>query len=408
MTIPAENPEPNRVQNFEKLPPRKMSLVLQDASPEELNFFTNLLAEQNQINAGYYLLVSVSLAAIVLGLIFNSYFLAMLAALVAPLALPFIGVAVHAAKPSFKFVLLMLLHLLITAVLYYFSGRFAALLTRAVPSSLPLPFLLENHWIYWVGSVGAAALTGLFQIRQSEARRLSSALLTALTLLPLALIGWRHQANGVQVVDFLLPGIRILLALYALCMAFWFSHLPPRKASGWGSFLLVTFGLVALFVLSIQHTNQLINSQALATVEPTPISGAATAAPISALPTAAPISAVPTAAPIIINRPTEVVFTIVPSNTPTLPPTPTQTPEPTFTPTPSPVRAYVAAIDGMYVRTGPGLSFSFVTDPYLIYGTELTLLNETVTADDYKWAKVQLDDGEIGWTLADFLELVGN
>ena len=50
MTIPADNPEPKGVQNFEKLPPRKMSLVLQDASPEELTFFTNLLAGQNQIN----------------------------------------------------------------------------------------------------------------------------------------------------------------------------------------------------------------------------------------------------------------------------------------------------------------------------------------------------------------------
>lgn len=387
MTLPADNPVPNQAQNFEKLPPRKMSLVLQDASPEELNFFTNLLAEQNQINPGYYLLVSVSLMAIVLGLIFNSYFLAMLAALVAPLALPFIGVAVHAAKPSFKSVLLMLLHLLITALLYYFSGRFAALLTRAAPDSLPLAFLIENHWVYWVGSVAAAALTGLFQIRQSEARRLSSALLTALTLLPLALIGWRHQANGLQIVDFLLPGIRILLALYALCMAFWFSHLPPRKTSGWGSFLLITFGLVALFVLSIQHTNQQITNLALNPDLPTPI---------------------PTTAPIIINRPTEVVFTIVPSNTPTLLPTATQTPEPTFTATPAPIRAYVAAIDGMYVRTEPGLSSSFVTNPYLTYGTELTLLNETATADNYKWAKVQLKDGQIGWTLADFLEPIGN
>ena len=387
MTLPADNPVPNQAQNFEKLPPRKMSLVLQDASPEELNFFTNLLAEQNQINPGYYLLVSVSLMAIVLGLIFNSYFLAMLAALVAPLALPFIGVAVHAAKPSFKSVLLMLFHLLITALLFYFSGRFAALLTRAAPDSFPLAFLIENHWVYWVGSVAAAALTGLFQIRQSEARRLSSALLTALTLLPLALIGWRHQANGLQIVDFLLPGIRILLALYALCMAFWFSHLPPRKTSGWGSFLLITFSLVALFVLSIQHTNQQITNLALNPDLPTPI---------------------PTTAPIIINRPTEVVFTIVPSNTPTLLPTATQTPEPTFTATPAPIRAYVAAIDGMYVRTEPSLSSGFVTNPYLTYGTELTLLNETASADNYKWAKVQLKDGQIGWTLADFLEPIGN
>ncbi|HSN94137.1 MAG TPA: SH3 domain-containing protein [Anaerolineaceae bacterium] len=397
MTLPADNPEPNRVQNFENLPPRKMSLVLQDANPEELNFFTNLLAEQNQINPGYYLMVSVSLVAIVLGLIFNSYFLAMLAALVAPLALPFIGVAVHAAKPSFKSVLLMLLHLLITALLYYFGGRFAALLTRAAPDSLPLSFLIENHWIYWVGSVAAAALTGFFQIRQSEARRLSSALLTALTLLPLALIGWRHQANGFQTVDFLLPGIRILLALYALCMAFWFSHLPPRKTSGWGSFLLVTFGLVTLFVLSIQNTNQQIANQTINTEQPTPISGLATAAPISA---------VPTAAPIIINRPTELVFTIVPSNTPTLPPTATQTPEPTSTSTPAPIRAYVVAVDGMYVRTEPSLSSGYVD--YLPYDTIVTLLNEIVTADDLNWAKVLLEDGQIGWTLADFLEPITN
>lgn len=391
MTEPASNPEPNRVVNFEKLPPRKMSLVLQDASPEELNFFTNLLAEQNQIKPTYYLLVSVSLVSIVLALIFNSYFLAMVAALIAPLALPFTGVAIHAAKPSLKYVSLMLLHLLITALLYYFSGRFAALLTRATPESLPLPFLIENHWVYWVGSVTAAALTGLFQIHQSEGRRLSSALLTALTLLPLALIGWRHQANGFEMLDFLLPGIRILLALYALCMAFWFSHLPPRKASGWGSFLMVTFGLIALFVLSIQHTNQQIENPAVNPEVPTPI---------------AITPSTPTSAPIIINRPTEVVFTIVPSNTPTLSPTPTQTPEPTVTPTPSPVKVYVAAFDGMYVRTEPNLSSAFVT--YLSYGSELFLMNETVTADDYNWAKVQLEDGEIGWTLADFLEPVGN
>ncbi len=390
MTIPASNPEPNRMENFEKLPPRKMSLVLQDATPEELNFFTNLLAEQNQIKPTYYLLVSVSLVAIVLGLIFNSYYLVMLAALVAPLALPFIGVAVHAAKPSLKSVFLMLLQLLITASLYYFSGRFAALLTRATPESLPLAFLIENHWVYWVGSVAAAALTGLFQIRQSEGRRLSSALLTALTLLPLALIGWRHQANGFQLADFLLPGIRILLALYALCMAFWFSHLPPRKASGWGSFLLVTFGLIALFVLSIQQTNQQLQNLALNPEEPTAIPPA------------------PTFAPIIINRPTEVVFTIVPSNTPTLTPTATETPEPTFTPTPAPVKVFVTAFDGMYVRTEPNISSSSGIVSYLPYGSEMILLNETVSADDYLWAKVQLENGEIGWTLADFLEPVGN
>ncbi len=393
MTDSPSNPEPKRVVDFEKLPPRKMSLVLQDASPEELNFFTNLLAEQNQIKPTYYLLVSISLVAIVLGLIFNSYFLAMVAALAAPLAIPFIGVAIHAAKPSLKSVSLMLLHLLITALLYYFSGRFAALLTRATPDSLPLPFLVENHWVYWVGSVTAAALTGLFQIRQSEGRRLSSALLTALTLLPLALIGWRHQANGFEMLDFLLPGIRILLALYALCMAFWFSHLPPRKTSGWGSFLLITFGLMALFVLSIQHTNQQIQNLAMNTEVPTPI---------------AITPSTPTTAPIIINRPTEVIFTIVPSNTPTLPPTPTQTPEPTFTPTPSPVKVFVTAIDGMYVRTEPNISASSGIVSYLPYGSEMILLNETVTADDYKWTKVQLEDGEIGWTLADFLEPVGN
>jgi uncharacterized protein YgiM (DUF1202 family) len=178
-----------------------------------------------------------------------------------------------------------------------------------------------------------------------------------------------------------LPGIRILLALYALCMAFWFSHLPPRKTSGWGSFLLVTFGLIALFVLSIQHTNNLI----LSSEKPTPI---------------------PTSAPVIINRPTELVFTIVPSNTPTLPPTATQTPEPTLTPTPAPVRVYVAAFDGMYVRTEANLNSGYVT--YLTYGSEVTLLNETATANDLNWAKVQLEDGQIGWTLADFLEPVGN
>lgn len=388
MTTPAKNPEPNRLENIEKLGPRKISLILEEASPEELDFFTNLLAEKNRINPGYYLLLSLSLVAVVLGLIFNSYFLAMLAALAAPLALPFTGVAIHAAKPSLKSVFLMLCHLLITALLYYFSGRFGALLMHAAPTSLPLPFLVENHWVYWAGSVIAAAITGLFQIRQSEARRLSSAFLTALTLLPLALIGWQHQAGGFQAADLLLPGIRILLALYAMCMAFWFSHLPPRNASGWGSFLLITFGLIALFVLSIQHSSQKFENLTLTQTEEVP---------------AAPTN---TAVPLVFNRPTEVVFTIVPSNTPTLPPTPTQTPEPTFTPTPSPVKAYVTATNGMYVRTEPNLSSSFID--YLPYGTELTLLDETASADDYNWAKVELESGEIGWTLADFLEPVGN
>jgi len=58
------------------------------------------------------------------------------------------------------------------------------------------------------------------------------------------------------------------------------------------------------------------------------------------------------------------------------------------------------------VRTEPSLSSGYVT--YLSCNSEVILMNETVTADNYKWAKVQLKDGQIGWTLADFLEPIGN
>ncbi|MEA4812453.1 MAG: SH3 domain-containing protein [Anaerolineaceae bacterium] len=381
MPLPTTETEAENAENFAKIGPRKMSLSLQNANPEEINFFINLLSDQNRIGLDYYLLALLSTLTIILGLLFNSAFIAFGAALLAPFALPFIAIALCAAKPSLRSALAAFLHLLISAGLYYLGGHFAAVLVRAGSGSLPLSFLLENTWLHWIAAVTAAALTGFFTIRQYEGRRLSSAFLSALVLLPFALLGWRHQASGFITQDFIFIAIRILLALFAMCMTFWFSHLPPRKAKGWIIFSTLTGSLILLFVLAILHTNGIKPPQTL-------------------------VTQTPVTATLGSMRPTQPVFTIVPSNTPTVPPTLTATPLPTFTPTPAPLKALVIAFNGLNLRAEADINSAFVS--FLPYNTEVTLLNETVSQNGVEWVKIQLADGTIAWTLGEFLQKAGH
>ncbi|MDD3947998.1 MAG: SH3 domain-containing protein, partial [Anaerolineaceae bacterium] len=91
---------------------------------------------------------------------------------------------------------------------------------------------------------------------------------------------------------------------------------------------------------------------------------------------------------------------------PTTPPTetalPSDTPEPTEVPTLAVQMARVIAESGLVVRENPDTAALILA--YLNYGTEVIILGESISEQGINWEKIELSDGTVGWSTAQFLE----
>ena len=107
-------------------------------------------------------------------------------------------------------------------------------------------------------------------------------------------------------------------------------------------------------------------------------------------------------APTVVNTttPTPTVIT-TPEATPTVPVTPTVTATPTETPTPQPRLAVVDSLNGLWLRSQPGVDGEQIEN--LAHLAVLTLLDGLVEADELEWQEVLAPSGNSGWVAASFL-----
>jgi hypothetical protein len=104
---------------------------------------------------------------------------------------------------------------------------------------------------------------------------------------------------------------------------------------------------------------------------------------------------------------------IIPTEEPTataIPPTPTPTPIPVLQPG---QRVQIANTDGEGIRFRADASTESLTQEIYNDGTRFTVLEPSgdydgypVEAQGFRWYRLQADDGLVGWTVYEFLEIV--
>ncbi|HRN49869.1 MAG TPA: DUF389 domain-containing protein [Anaerolineales bacterium] len=313
-----------------------------------------------------------------LGLLFNSPFLLVAGALLAPLMSPALGIALGTALGSSKHFLRNLAALLLAGLFVFLTGLAAGVVNTAEPQLqgvAGLHALLSWPGLLVVGIAGA--LTAAMLIREQNARA-ASLLLSYGLYVPLAVAGFGLGSGQLHLWPHGLVVFAIHLAVSTLCGAAALAasgFRPPR----WYGYSFSAAVLLAGVLLFIGFTG----------------AGAAFGARIG-LPTLTP-SLTPTA-----------TITPTASITPTPPPTatpsrtPTRTPSQTPSPTATPQLAVISADgSGAFIREEPaGIAITTILNGQVV---EL-LPDPPQEAGGQLWLHVRLQGRDLsGWILQNLL-----
>ena len=382
MSLPTSETTPDGLLS---LPPNRRNrkpVAYRAAAESERRGFLFALTNRVKCTTEHYTWLLASSAILLFALIFNSPLLLVIAALATPLLGPMVTPGLAAATPSWSRFGRALVNLLITLLIYFAAGWLAGM----IPSlngylSLPHIHLLRSTWLEWLVVLGASALTTWFFLRNDEAARLSSALMTYLIFFPAALAGMLYQNSVDQawMAAVLIVLARLGVALLVSLLVYWANGMLPFKLHGWLIALMTI--ILALVAISAYSASKLIFTEApaaqLATEMPTP--------PVIVSPTAVPAS------------PTPVSSTSIATTTPTQTLTPTELP----TPATKPIVARVIAPNGVIVRWQPDSKADVLT--YMNQNGEVFLLGEQQVIGTAVWEKVMISDGEVGWIMGRYL-----
>jgi hypothetical protein len=382
MSLPTSETKPDGLLS---LPPSHRNLkpvAYREATESEQRGFLFALTNRTKCTTEHHTWLLASSAILLFALIFNSSLLLVIASLTAPFLGPVMTPGLAAATPSWSRFSRTLVNLLITLLVFFAAGWLAGM----IPSSngyltLPHIHLLRSTWLEWLAVLAAGALTTWFFLRNDEAARLSSALMTYLIFLPAALAGMLYQNSVDQawMAVVLIVLARLGAALLISMLVYWANGMLPVKGHGW---LIATATIIlALMAIAAFSVSKLILTEA-------PAAPSVTKAPIQS---------------VIPSKTTEAA-----SPTP-LPPTSTSTTTPTqtFTPTESPtvavtlISAKVIAPNGVIVRWQPDSKADVLT--YMDQNREVSMLGEQALVGTSIWEKILTSDGEIGWIMGRYL-----
>jgi hypothetical protein len=117
-------------------------------------------------------------------------------------------------------------------------------------------------------------------------------------------------------------------------------------------------------------------------------------------PTATPTAVQPTAAP-KVGSPTPLPTVKPPTSTPELEPSPPQTEIEAG----AEVIVAGTGVDGLSFRSGPGTKYARLKT---IHDDDIfTVLEGPEEGDDYRWWRLEDEEGTVGWAVEDWLELTG-
>jgi len=327
-----------------------------------------------------------------LGIMLDSPVVLVLAAVLAPLMSPLVGLSLATVVGSYKYFARSLAGLLIGCWMVFMVGIGGGILGRVwLPESLTQAFLnarlsMLNVAVLTIGAVFTAA-TMMHHERSPSA---PSVILAYTIFLPLVVAGYGLGSG----VPHLFPDGLIVFAI----------HLA------WGTLLAA----ITLAILGFRPMTFL--GYTLGGV--VTLVGVATVVGVGAysltLGWFAPPLAVPTYTPTATYTLTPVPPTATRTATPvpptltptvTLTPTRTVTPTQTYTPSPVPVYARIGPEQGATLRSGPGFDSPPIY-PGVIQGTLVQLLGEPQLAKGEMWVQVLvIEDGREGWMLQALLSI---
>jgi hypothetical protein len=382
MSIPTTESQPDGFHRAPQNQPRQVRNALRTANPKRVSDFIDDLFRRNQLNAASIRQLLISLVLLAVGLIADLPLLVLLAAVVAPLFSPMIGMVIATLKPSGRHFGRSLLFLIVAILAFFGLGYLISLINQnAIPiEGLKSFFVLNNGWLEWlVLAVTAIFSVYLFLYRTNGYVVLPSAVFVYLIFIPIGLAGFffaiGEQSLALQMLS--LSSARFFVSLFVMSIVVWIEGFSPKASLGW-----ITFAVI--FMLAVFGVVENYDNQILAMLPEPEGEKAALIMPSETLPSPTPAPA--TATPM-----------------PTLPakPSPTALAKQTEIVEPIIKQATVNSESGVVVREAPSTSAVIVT--YINNGQRVTLLDEQANADGMDWERVIAPDGKEGWVGARFL-----
>ena len=382
MSIPTTESQPD---GFHRAPvnhPRQVRKALRSASPKRVADYIDDLYRRNQLNASFIWQLIISLPLLAAGLLADLPLLVLLAAVVAPLFSPMIGIVMAMLKPSGRYFGRSLLFLIIAILAFFGLGYLIFLINQNAISveGLKSFFVLSNGWLEWlVLAITSIISFYLFLYRSNGYVVLPSAVFVYLIFIPICLAGFfiakGEQSLALQMLS--LSSARFFVSLFVMSIVVWIEGFSPKASLGWILF-------AGIFILAFLGVFENYDSQILANIPEPEDEKAALILPIETTPssTLAPATATP-------------MPTMPAQSSPTAPVKPTDTAEPVIK------QATVNSESGVVVRESPSTSAVIVT--YINNGQRVTLMDEQANADGMDWERVIAPDGKEGWVGARFL-----
>lgn len=371
---------------------RRARRLLAPLDADERSLILDQVRRRTSPSFDFFLLSVVAALVFCLGLMLDSPVVLVLAAILAPLMSPLIGLSLATVVGSFKYFASSLVGLLVACWLVFVVGIAGGMLGRVwMPVSLT-----QAHWsaelsmdsllVLTVGAVFTAAT----MVHHERSPGVPAVALAYTIYLPLVAAGYGLGSG----VPHLFPDGLIVFAI----------HLA------WGALL----GALTLAVLGFRPMTFM--GYTLGGV--VTLIGVAAAVGVGAysltLGWFAPPLAVPTYTSTATNTSTPIPPTatrtstpVPPTHTPTVTrtPTPTLIPTLTYTPSPVPVYARIGPEQGATLREGPGYDSPPIY-PGVIQGTLVQLISEPQEVQRELWVQVLvIEDGRTGWMLQSLLSI---
>jgi uncharacterized membrane protein len=368
--------------NPDDLPParrRRAHRLLAPLDADERAAFLDRVAHRAAPSYDFFLLSLLSGVILSAGLLLDSNAVLILGAALAPLMAPLVGVALGTVIGSTNLFVRNLLGLLVGCLIVFVAGWLVGLLSLG-RFALQADLASAHAQVYWLNFLvlAVSAILTTAAIVHSEnggsAIALVSVALAYELYLPLAAAGFGLGAR----VPHLWPDGLVVFALHLV----WSILLGALTLAVMGFRPLTLFGYTLGGVVVLLSVILLIGLS----------SASAVLGARLGLPTLTP-SPTPTltATATLTRTPVPPTSTLTPTLTRTLTPTLT----PSLTPTATPILAVVRADvpEGVRIRKEPAGE----TIGFLVNGTLVILLPETIEKDGIPWIKIQAPDGTQGW-----------
>jgi uncharacterized membrane protein len=369
---------------------RRFFPSLTDANRSEM---VENLAKRVSPNFDFFLFAILSGAITAIAFLFDSYSLLILAALLAPIMAPTIGLSLAGAIGSVRFFFLSLAGVIVACLLVTIIGALAGVASRIwidVSAVQKVNFSTVS-WDVLIILLLGVLLTSLSMVKSEQKPVLPSAAIAYVIFSTAGGIGFNIGKGNFPVAldDCVTLGIYLMVSTLVGAIIFLIFGFRSRKIQDYGLLLIV---LVLASLLIYQQNTFTRNNflQALA-IKPTPKDSGGV---IPGNPSKTPVGdngvITNTPSPSLSPQPSA-------TSTRTLAPTKTSTPTAIVTPGPTPVMLLVDATGqtGARLRERPGFASKLIK--IIENGLTVKLLPGIEFKDKVYWAQVETNDGTIGW-----------